>query len=157
MTLTIKTVNHFQWNFGLWWDIYITCLVVEQFRNLSSKQTFTEILNLCCDLNLEHSKLILLQANLSSDEFGCKRISDSKCKVKTHFLILWALAKTLTFNKAKHFFNRFCITLQLKVMHLITIPSLITKGWEVQNISWGKKAHCHRVTTGSGSGNHNRS
>ena len=68
MTLTLKIANNFfflsAWHSGSWCYITIPSLVTKcsAVQKISTGQTFTDILNFCCDLNLEHSNQIFPRA-----------------------------------------------------------------------------------------------
>ena len=49
---------------GSWWCITIPCLVTKDstILKVSSRQTLTEILDLCCDLGLEHKSIQKIQS-----------------------------------------------------------------------------------------------
>ena len=61
--------NFSAWHFGLWCCITIPGLVTKCSlgQKISSGQTFTDILNVCCDLDLECSNPIFQQGTLASD------------------------------------------------------------------------------------------
>ena len=65
VTLTLKiatttTTKNSAWHSGSWCCIAMTNLVTKcsVIQKISSRQIFTDILNLCCDLDLEHSNPI---------------------------------------------------------------------------------------------------
>ena len=72
VTLTLKTANIFcfAWHSGSFCSITIPCLVTKCFvvYKISSGQTFTDILNLRCDLDLERSNPILPQDTLACND-----------------------------------------------------------------------------------------
>ena len=64
-----QRTNYSAWHSGLWrciaiWGLMTKCFVVQK---ISSRQIFTNILNLCCDLDLEHSNPIFPQNTLAYD------------------------------------------------------------------------------------------
>ena len=72
VTLTLKIANIFffsAWHSGSFCCITIPSLVTKYFmvQKISSRQTFTDIFNLCCDLDLKHSNPIFAQDTLAYD------------------------------------------------------------------------------------------
>ena len=70
VTLTLKIGNFFStWHSGSWCYLTITNLVTKYslIQKTSSGQTFTDILNLCCDLDLECINPIFPQNTLAYD------------------------------------------------------------------------------------------
>ena len=78
MTLTLKTANNFcsAWHLGSFCCITIPSLVTKCYavQKISSGQTFTDILNLHCDLDLECSTPIILQDTLAYDAVLSKQV-----------------------------------------------------------------------------------
>ena len=91
VTLTLKTApNYFQYD-TLAHDACITIpsLVTKCFavQKILSTQTFTNILNFCCDLDLECSNPLSSQDTLAYDDirqtkFACRRINSSEDTVE---------------------------------------------------------------------------
>ena len=83
-------------------------------KKISSRQTFTDILKLCCDPDLERSNLIFPQdtpayhAVLSNQVWLQIDQQFRKYNRNSRILILNALAVTLTLNTVNQFF---CMTL----------------------------------------------
>ena len=93
------------------------CSVVQ---NVSSKQTFTDILNCCCDLDLECSNPIFPQDTLAYDALLLNQVwlqKDEQFKTyrgNSHILIIKALAMTLTSQTVNQFF---CLIFLLMTLH----------------------------------------
>ena len=77
---------------------------------ISSGQTFTDILNLPCDLDLEHSNPIFPQDTLAYDAVLSNQVwleTDQQLRRynrNSHILIILAPAVTLTLNTVNQFF-----------------------------------------------------
>ena len=77
-------------------------------EEISSRRTFTGILNLFCDLDLDHNRAIQsfhLMKMCHQTKFTCttcKRISSSDNILKSHILIILFLTVTLTLKTANH-------------------------------------------------------
>ena len=94
-------------------------------EKISSGQTFTDILNLCCDLDLEYSNPIFQQDNPAYDvvvlsnqvwlqmDKQVRRYSEN-----SEILIIKALALTLTLKIVNQFFR---MTHRLMIIHHHTI------------------------------------
>ena len=74
---------------------------------LQQRRTFTGILNLFCDLDLDHNraiqsfhKTIHLMMICHQTKFSCKKISSSGNTLKSHILIILFLTMTLTLKTA---------------------------------------------------------
>ena len=87
----------------------------------SSRRTFTGILNLFCDLDLDHNraiqsfhKTIHLMTMCHKTKFSCKRIISSDIISKRHILIILSVTVTLTLKTADQSFWR---TIWLIMMH----------------------------------------
>ena len=95
----------------------IKCSVVQK---ISSGQTFTNILNLCCDLDLECSNPIFPQDTTASNVVLSNQVwlqTDQKFRRysrNSHILVISALAVTLTLKTVNQFF---CMTLWLMILH----------------------------------------
>ena len=91
-TLSQQT-NLLAWHSGPWWCITIPNLVTKDsaVEEISSRWTFTGILNLSCDLDLDQNKAIqsfhkTIQLMMMGHQtkFSCKRISSSKHILESH-------------------------------------------------------------------------
>ena len=100
-------------HFGPWCCITIPSLVTEGSvaEDLSSRWTFTGILNLFCDLNLDHNRAIQsfhntlhLMIMCHQTEFSCKRISSSDKILKSQILMILSLTVILTLKTANQSF-----------------------------------------------------
>ena len=95
VTLTlIAVIQFFTEHSGLWCCITTPSLVTKcsVVQKISSRQTFTDILNLCCDLDLECSnpvfhRTLQLMMLYYWNKFGCKWTSSLEDIVKT--VIFW--------------------------------------------------------------------
>ena len=90
-------------------------------EEISSRWTFTGILNLFCDLDLDYNraiqsfhKTIHLMIMCHQTKFSCKRISGSVNILKSHILITLSLTVTLTLKTANRSFWK---TIWLKMVH----------------------------------------
>ena len=89
-------------------------------EKISSAQTFTDILNVGCDLDLERSNPIFPQdtpdydAVLSNQVWWQTNQQFRRYNRYSHIFIIQALAVTLTFKKVNQFF---CMTLWLMMLH----------------------------------------
>ena len=99
--------------FGPWCCITIPSLVTEgsAAEEISSRWTFTGILNLFCDLDRDlkrafqsFHKTINLMMMCHQTKFTRKRISSSDNILKSYILIILLLTVTLTLKTANHFF-----------------------------------------------------
>ena len=117
-----QQTNLLAWHFRPWCCITIPSLVTEDSaaEEISSRWTFTEILNLC-DLDLDHNRAIqsfhrtihLIMMNHQT-KFSCKRISRSDNIVKSNILIILSLTVILTLDTPNHSFWK---TIWLVMMH----------------------------------------
>ena len=118
MTLTVNTVNKFSaWHSRLGCCISIPGLATKYsvVQKISSGQTFTNILTLCCDLDLECSNAIFPQDTPAYGvyyqiKFGCKQTNSLEDIVKK-IVIFWLckpllIAVTLALKIVDQFFNR---------------------------------------------------
>ena len=89
-------------------------------EKISSAQTFTDILNVGCDLDLERSNPIFPQdtpdydAVLSNQVWWQTNQQFRRYNRYSHIFIIQALAVTLTFKKVNQFF---CMTLWLMMLY----------------------------------------
>ena len=102
MTLALKkaTTTKCPHDSGSWNCITISNLVTKcsVIQRILSGQTFTDILNLCCDLDLEHSNLIFhraiqLMKLYYQIKFGCK--PTSSLEDTTEIAIFWLYKPSL--------------------------------------------------------------
>ena len=90
-------------------------------EEISSRWTFTGILNLFCDLDLDHNraiqsfhKTIHLMKICHQTKFTCKRTSSQDDILKGYILIIWPFTVTLTLKTANQSFWK---TIWLIMMH----------------------------------------
>ena len=114
MTLNLKTAN--QSSCMTLWPMMLhhhTKFGYTRFSSweISFRWTFTEILNLFCDLDLDHYKAIQsfhktihLMMMYKQTKFSGKRISNSDNILKSHILIILSLTVTLTLKTANQSF-----------------------------------------------------
>ena len=117
MTLNLKTTNQsFAWHFGPWCCVTTPSLVTEgsAAEEILSRWTFTGILNLFCDLKLDHNKDIQSFHKTIHLMFSCKRFRSSDNILKCHILIILSLTVTLTSKTANQSFWK---TIWLITMH----------------------------------------
>ena len=105
-----QQTNLLAWHSGLWWCITIPSLVTKGWavEKISSRWPFTGILNLFCDLDLDHNraiqpfhKTIQLIMMCHQTKFSCKRISSLKDR---HILIIWSYTGDLDLEDRKPIF-----------------------------------------------------
>ena len=105
--------NFSAWHSGLWCCTTIPGLATKcsVILKILSRQTFTNILNLHCDLDLESSITIFQQDSLAYELYyqtrsGCKWTSSSEdiAKIVIFWLYIYALAVTLTLKIVNLFF-----------------------------------------------------
>ena len=110
------------WHSGLWCCITIPGLVTKCFvvQKLSSRQTFTDIMYLCCDLDLENSNPIFSQNTLAYDAVLSNQVwlqTDQQFRRHSEngqILLIKALAVTLTLKRVNQFF---CMTHRLIIIN----------------------------------------
>ena len=126
MTLTLKIgKKKSACQSGLWCCITIPNVLTKcsVLQKTSPRQTFTDILNVCCDLDLECSNPIFQQGTLAYDAVLSNQVwlqTDQQVRTynrNSHILIIWALAVALTLNTVNPFF---CTTLWLMMLHYHT-------------------------------------
>ena len=88
--------NFSAWHFGLWCCITIPSLATKcsVVQKILSGQTFTNILNLCCDLDLECSNPTFPQDTLAYDAVLSNQVwsqTDQQFRHFQHFLWPWQL------------------------------------------------------------------
>ena len=110
---------------GPWWCITIPSLVTftkgSAVEEILSMGTFNGILNLFCDLNLDHNrviqsfhKTIQLKTVCHQTKSSCKRISSSEDILQSHILIIWSFTVILAL---KMVIKSFWKTIWLIMMH----------------------------------------
>ena len=110
-------------------------------EKMSSRWTFTEKLNLFCDLDLDHNraiqsfhKTIHLMMMYHQTKFSCKKISSSDHMLKSDILIILSLTVTLTLKTANQSFRK---TIWLIMMHHHTKFGTKSKRFSnSENIIW---------------------
>ena len=110
---------------GLWCCTTTPGLVTKcsVLQKISSKQTFINILNLRCDLDLERSKYVFPHGIKASDAVLQNHVwsqTDQQFRrysENSHILIKYAITVTLTLKIVNHFF---CMTLHLMIIHNYT-------------------------------------
>ena len=146
MTLTLKiatttTKKYSAWHSGSWCCIIIPNLLTKcsVIQKISSGRTITDIFNLCCDLQLERSNPIFQQDTLAWDDVPSDQVwlprnqQFRKYGRKSHILILWALAVTLTLKIA----TTTTTNIRMTLAHDAASPYQIW--W--QNVLWFRKFH----------------
>ena len=124
MTLTLKTAN--QSSCMILWPMMMhqhLSFVTKgaAVEEISSRWKFIGILNLSCDLGLDHDRAIQsfdqaiqLMMMCYQTKFSCKMISSSENILESHNLIIWSITVTLTLNTANQSFWK---TIWLMRMH----------------------------------------
>ena len=110
------------WHSGSWCCITIPSLVTKcsAVQKISSGQRLTDILNFCCDLDLEYSNPIFPLDTLAYDALLLNQVwlqKDEQFKTyrgNSHILIIKALAMTLTSQTVNQFF---CLIFLLMTLH----------------------------------------
>ena len=114
-------------------------------KEISSRWTFTGVLNLFCDLDLDHNraiksfhKAIHLMMMCHQTKFSCKRISSSDNILKRHLLIILSVTVTLNLKTANQSFWK---TIWLIMVHDHT--NFVSKRFSIpEDIIW-KNIHWH--------------
>ena len=122
MILTLKTVNQF-------FCVTLWIIMLHNNTRLGNKmicgsvdviQTFTDILNFCCDLDFERSNPIFPQDTLAYDTIPPNQVwlqtdqQFKRCSRNSHILIILALAVTLTLKIVNPFFG---MTIRPMIIH----------------------------------------
>ena len=111
---------------GPWWCIAIPNLVTDSsaVEDILSKWTFTGILNLSCDLGLDHNraiqsfhKTIQLMLMYHQTKFSCKKINSSENILKSNIFMTSFLTVILTLKSANQSFWKI---IRLVMMHHYT-------------------------------------
>ena len=97
-----------QWHSGSWWLITIPCLVTKGSAvEISSRRTFTGILNFSCVFHLNHHKAIQsfhktiqIVMMCHQTKFTWKRISSSEDRLESYILNVRSITVTLTLMTA---------------------------------------------------------
>ena len=111
MSLKLKTTTNFSaWHSGSWCCITMPSLVTKcsAVQKISSRQTFADILNLHCDLDLARSnqcfhwtlRLMMLYYQI---KFGWKRTGSLE-DILEIVILYWSIAVTLTLKIVNQFF-----------------------------------------------------
>ena len=106
LKLAKTTTKNSAWHSGSWCFITIPNLVTKYFviQKISFRQTFTDILNLCCDLHLERSNPIFPQDTLAYNAVLSNQVylqTDKQFRrywPNKHSLTFLIFAVTLTLN-----------------------------------------------------------
>ena len=84
-----------------------------------SRWTSTGILNLSCNLDLDHNraiqsfhKTIQLMVMCHPTKFTCKRINSSEDTLESHILIIWSITVALTLKTTNQSFLKTALTLK---------------------------------------------
>ena len=123
MILTLKTVNQF-------FCVTLWIIMLHNNTRLGNKmicgsvdviQTFTDILNFCCDLDFERSNPIFPQDTLAYDTIPPNQVwlqtdqQFKRCSRNSHILIILAIAVTLTLKIVNQFlFMTHCLMILVK-------------------------------------------
>ena len=101
------------WHSGTWWCIATPSLVTKgsAVEEISSRWKLTGILNLFCELDLDHNRAIhsfheTIQLTIlyHQTKFSCKRISRSEDILQSHVLIIWSFTVTLILKTSNQSF-----------------------------------------------------
>ena len=129
VTLNLKTAN--QSSSMTLWPMMLHhhtkfCTEGSEDEEILSRWTFTGILNLSCDLDLDHNKVnqsfhktLQFMIMCHQTNFSFKKMSTSEDVLESHSLIIWSFTVTLTFKtENRSFWKTLCITM----------PCLVVKG-----------------------------
>ena len=111
---------------GPWWCTTIPSLVTKGsvVEEISLRWTFAGILNLSCDLDLDHNRAIqsfhktiqLMMMMCHQTKFSRKRISSSEDMLESHVLIIWSFTGTVATSSSAF---RFRVLILLSVIQRV--------------------------------------